>query len=142
MQQELAGVEDDGRARREAPRGGHGVSRGRRLVGDAGTAAACVGARGRGLRARMVGLQEVLEAGDPGARIPLELEGEGAADLVGRIGRDPDEDVAGCLRVEFGRRRVVGPVGNLREDLDRGRNRGGRSQEEWRRVAARRIPRN
>ena len=42
------------------------VSCGRRLAGDAGTAAACVGARGRGLRARMVSLQEVVEEGDPG----------------------------------------------------------------------------
>ena len=84
----------------------------------------------------MVELQEVLKAGDPGLADPVGARGRGrrkAADLVGRIGRDPDEDVAGCLWVEFGRRQVVGLVGNLREDLDRGRTRGGRRQEEWRR---------
>ena len=46
----------------------------------------------------MEGLQVVLEAGDPGRADPVGARGRGrrkAADLVGRIGRDPDEDVAG-----------------------------------------------
>ena len=58
----------------------------RLLAGDAGTTAACGGARGRDLRTRVVMLQEVLEAGDAGARFPLELEGEGCVHSGAAVG--------------------------------------------------------
>ena len=71
----------------------------------------------------MVGLQEVLEAGDSGCTDPVGARGRGrrkAADLVGRIGRDPDEDVAGWAGGGQGRNRGGTNWWQRRRDLEDG----------------------